>query len=81
MLSIGFYPDMREVKSYLPRRPISTYMFSATFPEHVIRLSKEFMYKPQMLSLSSKQVHVTEIDHAYYEVPSMGQGTPTHAHP
>ncbi|MFW5500190.1 MULTISPECIES: DEAD/DEAH box helicase [unclassified Maridesulfovibrio] len=73
MLSIGFYPDMREVKSYLPRRPISTYMFSATFPEHVIRLSKEFMYKPQMLSLSSKQVHVTEIDHAYYEVPSMGK--------
>jgi len=73
MLSIGFYPDMREVKSYLPRRPISTYMFSATLPEHVIRLSKEFMYKPQMLSLSSKQVHVTEIDHAYYEVPSMGK--------
>ena len=73
MLSIGFYPDMREVKSYLPRRPISTYMFSATFPEHVLRLSKEFMYKPQLLSLSSKQVHVTEIDHAYYEVPSMGK--------
>ncbi|WP_319763880.1 DEAD/DEAH box helicase [Maridesulfovibrio sp.] len=73
MLSIGFYPDMREVKSYLPRRPISAYMFSATFPEHVIRLSKEFMYKPQLLSLSSKQVHVTEIDHAYYEVPSMGK--------
>ncbi|WP_027720287.1 DEAD/DEAH box helicase [Maridesulfovibrio zosterae] len=73
MLSIGFYPDMREVKSYLPRRPISTYMFSATFPEHVLRLSKEFMYKPQLLSLSSKQVHVTEIEHAYYEVPSMGK--------
>lgn len=73
MLSIGFYPDMREVKSYLPRRPISTYMFSATFPEHVLRLSKEFMYKPQLLSLSSKQVHVTEIEHAYYEVASMGK--------
>lgn len=73
MLSIGFYPDMREVKSYLPRRPISSYMFSATFPEHVLRLSKEFMYKPQLLSLSSKQVHVAEIEHAFYEVPSMGK--------
>ncbi|CCO23385.1 DEAD/DEAH box helicase [Maridesulfovibrio hydrothermalis] len=73
MLSIGFYPDMCQVKSYLPRHPISTYMFSATFPEHVLRLSKEFMYKPQLLSLSSKQVHVTEIEHAYYEVPSMGK--------
>ncbi len=73
MLSIGFYPDMREVRRYLPRRPISTYMFSATFPEHVLRLAKEFMYKPEMLSLSSKQVHVTEIEHVYYEVPSMGK--------
>lgn len=73
MLSIGFYPDMREVRSYLPRRPISTYMFSATFPEHVLRLAKEFMYKPEMLSLSSKQVHVSEIEHVYYEVQSMGR--------
>ncbi|WP_432734682.1 DEAD/DEAH box helicase [Maridesulfovibrio sp. FT414] len=73
MLSIGFYPDMREVRRYLPRRPISTYMFSATFPEHVLRLASEFMYKPEMLSLSSKQVHVTEIDHVCYEVPSMGR--------
>lgn len=73
MLSIGFYPDMREVKRYLPRRPISSYMFSATFPEHVLRLAGEFMYKPQLLSLSSNQVHVTEIEHVFYEVPSMGR--------
>lgn len=73
MLSIGFYPDMKQVKSYLPDRPISTYMFSATFPEHVLRLSKEFMYNPQLLSLSSKHVHVAEIEHAYYEVPAMGR--------
>ncbi|WP_320171982.1 DEAD/DEAH box helicase [Maridesulfovibrio sp.] len=73
MLSIGFYPDMREVRRYLPRRPISTYMFSATFPEHVLRLAGEFMYEPQMLSLSSSQVHVTEIEHVYYEVPAMGR--------
>ncbi|WP_031484752.1 DEAD/DEAH box helicase [Maridesulfovibrio frigidus] len=73
MLSIGFYPDMQQVKSYLPNRPVSTYMFSATFPEHVLRLSKEFMHNPQLLSLSSKNVHVTQIEHAYYEVPAMGR--------
>ena len=39
MLSMGFYPDMRRVKSYLPDRPINGYMFSATFPPFVVRLA------------------------------------------
>lgn len=73
MLSIGFYPDMKEVQSHLPRHRINTNMFSATFPEHVVRLATEFMYEPQLLSLSSKEVHVTEIEHVYYEVPAMGK--------
>ncbi len=39
MLSMGFYPDMRRVQSYLPERRVSTFMFSATFPPQVIRLA------------------------------------------
>jgi ATP-dependent RNA helicase DeaD len=73
MLSIGFYPDMKEVQSHLPRHRINTNMFSATFPEHVLRLAGEFMIEPQLLSLSSKEVHVTEIEHVFYEVPAMGK--------
>ncbi|MEM5776283.1 MAG: DEAD/DEAH box helicase, partial [Anaerolineaceae bacterium] len=46
MLSMGFYPDMRRVKSYLPEHPISTYMFSATFPPQVMRLTGQFMTDP-----------------------------------
>lgn len=73
MLSIGFYPDMKDVQSHLPRHRVNTNMFSATFPEHVVRLAKEFMHDPQLLSLSSKEVHVTEIEHVFYEVPPMGK--------
>lgn len=73
MLSIGFYPDMKDVQSHLPNHPINTHMFSATFPEHVLRLAGEFMHEPQLLSLSSKEVHVTEIEHVFYEVPAMGK--------
>jgi ATP-dependent RNA helicase DeaD len=32
MLSMGFYPDMREVQRYLPERRVNGCMFSATFP-------------------------------------------------
>ena len=71
MLSMGFYPDMRRVQSYLPEKKISTYMFSATFPPAVIRLSSQFMNEPGFMNLSSDHVHVTETEHVFYSVPGM----------
>ncbi len=71
MLSMGFYPDMKRVQRYLPRQPINTYMFSATFPPRVIALANEFMRSPDFLNLSSDHVHVTETDHVVYTVPPM----------
>ena len=65
MLSIGFYPDMKEVQRYLPRRRVHTCMFSATYPPHVLRLAGEFMAEPAMLSLSRKEVHVAEVQHLF----------------
>jgi ATP-dependent RNA helicase DeaD len=71
MLSMGFYPDMKRVQRYLPRSPINSYMFSATFPQTVLALSREFMRSPDFLNLSSDHVHVTEVQHVYYNVPPM----------
>jgi ATP-dependent RNA helicase DeaD len=71
MLSMGFYPDMRRVQGYLPRRHISTYMFSATFPVQVISLAHQFLERPGFLNLSSDHIHVTETEHVFYTVPGM----------
>lgn len=71
MLSIGFYPDMREVQRYLPARKVNMFMTSATYPPHVMRLAGEFMERPQLLSLSHKRVHVAETPHLYYECKPM----------
>jgi len=71
MLSMGFYPDMRAVRGYLPDRHINTAMFSATFPPRVIRLAQEFLQDPIHLSLSSDHVHVVETEHVFYIVPGM----------
>jgi len=71
MLSMGFYPDMKRVKQFLPRRPISGYMFSATFPSYVLRLAGEFLRHPEFLSLSQEHVHVTGTSHVFYIVPGM----------
>ena len=71
MLSIGFYPDMKEVQRYLPRKRIHTCLFSATYPPHVLKLAAEFMSEPALLSLSQKEVHVAEVQHLFCEVKPM----------
>ncbi|MCJ7431941.1 MAG: DEAD/DEAH box helicase [Anaerolineales bacterium] len=71
MLSMGFYPDMRDVQRYLPRRPVNTCMFSATFPDSVIRTSREFIKDGEFLSLSSDHIHVTDTEHIFYIVDGM----------
>jgi ATP-dependent RNA helicase DeaD len=71
MLSMGFYPDMKHVQSYLPNRLIQTAMFSATFPPTVLRLASQFLRDPSFINLSSDHVHVTEVEHTYYVTPGM----------
>lgn len=71
LLSMGFYPDMKELKKYLPKREFSAYMFSATFPPYVFNLAREFLRQPDFLSLSRDHVHVSETEHIYYSVPAM----------
>jgi ATP-dependent RNA helicase DeaD len=71
MLSMGFYPDMKEVQRYLPKRDIQTSMFSATFPLQVLRTAREFMIHPEFISLSTDHIHVTDVEHVYYNVPGL----------
>lgn len=72
MLSIGFYPDMKEVQRYLPKKQVPVHFFSATFPPQVLRMAKEFMPKPALLSLSQNQVHhIDSMEHIFYSVKAM----------
>jgi ATP-dependent RNA helicase DeaD len=71
MLSMGFYPDMRQMRRYLPTRALHTCMFSATFPVSVMRAAHEFIRDPEFINLSSDHVHVSEVEHVYYIVPGM----------
>jgi ATP-dependent RNA helicase DeaD len=71
MLSMGFYPDMQDVKRYLPKHKINTSMFSATFPVSVLRTAREFIHEGEFISLSSDHVHVTDTEHVFYIVDGM----------
>ena len=70
MLSMGFYPDMKEIIGYLPEERAS-YMYSATMPPKVRNAAREFLRDPGFLSLSSDKVSVEEITYRYYLVKPM----------
>jgi ATP-dependent RNA helicase DeaD len=65
MLSLGFWPDMREVKSYLPD-DINSYLFSATMPEKVRSLARFFLNDEQFVTLSKDQLAPQQIEHYFY---------------
>ena len=71
MLSMGFYPDMKEMQRHFPERRLHSCTFSATFPDFVMRTAREFLHEPEFLSLSRDHVHVTDTEHVYYIVPGM----------
>ena len=64
LLSLGFWPDMREIKSYLPERRQSC-LFSATIPQKVLSLSRAFLTDPEFISLVEGHASPTEIEHFF----------------
>jgi ATP-dependent RNA helicase DeaD len=64
LLSLGFWPDMREIHKHLPRQRQSC-LFSATIPERVRSLSRVFLKDPVFVSLSEGQVGPQEIEHFF----------------
>ncbi len=65
MLSLGFWPDMRELASYLPEKRQS-HLFSATIPEKVRSLSRFFLHEPEFVAVDADQVGPQQIEHFYY---------------
>jgi len=64
LLSLGFWPDMREIKSFLPDSRQSC-LFSATMPEKVLALSRAFLNEPEFVSLVEGHSSPTEIEHFF----------------
>ena len=70
LMSMGFFPDMRQIATYLPKRRAG-YMFSATYPGSVKNLARLFLDRPGFLSLSHDAIYVADTEHVYYEVKDM----------
>ncbi len=67
MLNMGFYEDIRDILAGTPGDK-STWLFSATMPREVARISKEFMHHPVEVTIGTRNQAVDTIRHEYYEV-------------
>lgn len=61
MLDMGFLPDMRKIRGKVPAKR-QTMLFSATFPNEVMRLTEEFLNSPVTVTVTPPKVMVENID-------------------
>lgn len=59
MLSMGFYPAMKQLRRYLPGKRRS-YMFSATMPYKVQLMGDQFLYKAGFLRIGVTNIETME---------------------
>ena len=67
MLNMGFYEDITSILSETPKDK-NTWLFSATMPQEVARIAKEFMRNPQEITVGHKNSSSANISHEYYLV-------------
>ena len=67
MLNMGFYEDIVSILSTSPDEK-NTWLFSATMPQEVARIAKEFMRKPLEITVGHKNSGSSTVSHEFYLV-------------
>jgi len=67
MLDLGFLPQMQEILRRLPRKR-HTMMFSATMPDSIEMIAKEFMSNPERIDITPEGSAAEGITHRLYLV-------------
>jgi ATP-dependent RNA helicase DeaD len=65
MLSMGFLPQINEIRSYLPQVH-QTLLFSATLPPDIQRYAASHLKDPVFLTLSGDQIGALDVQHLVY---------------
>jgi ATP-dependent RNA helicase DeaD len=67
MLNMGFYEDIVNILSTSPDEK-STWLFSATMPQEVARIAKQFMHDPIEITVGTKNSGSSTVSHEFYLV-------------
>ncbi|RZJ31334.1 MAG: DEAD/DEAH box helicase [Flavobacterium sp.] len=67
MLNMGFYEDIVNILSTTPDEK-NTWLFSATMPQEVARIAKQFMSEPIEITVGHKNSGSATVSHEFYMV-------------
>lgn len=67
MLNMGFLEDMETILGQLPEER-QTIMFSATMPDAISKIARNFQQDPQTVKVVKKELTVPKVTQYYYEV-------------
>lgn len=67
MLNMGFYEDITAILSHTPETK-NTWLFSATMPNEVAKIARQFMHKPLEITVGSRNQASNTVRHEYYMV-------------
>lgn len=67
MLNMGFLEDMETILSQLPEER-QTIMFSATMPEAIMKIARNFQKEPEIVKVVKKELTVPKVTQYFYEV-------------
>jgi len=67
MLNMGFEEDLTAILSETPSSKL-TYLFSATMPNEVLKISKNYMKDPIEITVGTKNEGAANVAHIYYMV-------------
>src|SRR5438270_8686741 len=65
MLNMGFQDDIEFILQNTPRRD-STWLFSATMPPEIRKVSRQYMQEPVEITVGKKNTANKNIDHQFY---------------
>jgi ATP-independent RNA helicase DbpA len=74
MLDMGFFDDITSIISACPKQR-QTLLFSATYPEEIKQLSKQFMINPKEVLIATSSTEM-DIEQRFYEVTKSDQKFP-----
>ncbi len=69
MLDMGFLPDVRRIIARVPKER-QTMLFSATFPDEVMKLANEILTKPKLVQIGARSSAARGLTHTAYPVPA-----------
>lgn len=70
MMDMGFMPQIRQIQELVPSKR-QNLLFSATFPDNVVKLSEEFLDFPIRVEVSESATPAQTVEQVAYAVPNM----------